>query len=176
MTLPRYAPQMPLPAAPHLPGGGRPPPDLRIPTAAVPPNRTPVSVAHCWATDLHNRGYWWEAHEVWEQPWRAQPRDSAARHLLQGLIQLAAAHLKWHQGLARGRRALGRRALGHLQQAAAYWPSAAAFPWGLHPDAVAAAYAPWLAQGPLQANRETLLAGMPPLLLHEPPDEQGGDA
>jgi hypothetical protein len=140
----------------------------------MPPAVTPEVFAHCVAVDLHNRGYWWEAHEVWELPWRAQPRDSAARHLLQGLIQLAAAHVKWQQGLTRGRRALGTRALGHLRQAAAAWPSTRAEPWGLDPGAVAAAYAPWLAEGPAEADRETLLAGMPPLLLHGPPATEGG--
>ena len=168
MTLPRYAPDIPLPDAPHLPGTGRPASDFNLPSSAIPRDLTPEVFAHCVAVDLHNRGFWWEAHEVWERPWRAQPRNSTARHLFQGLIQLAAAHLKWRQGLIRGRRNLGERALGHLRYAAADWPEAQGHRWGLHPRPVAAAYAHWLAHGPAAADRETLLAGMPPLLLQWP--------
>lgn len=39
--------------------------------------------------DLFHRGFWWEAHEVWEGLWRRAAGDEA--ELLQGLIQIAAA-------------------------------------------------------------------------------------
>ncbi len=44
--------------------------------------------------DLFNHGYWWEAHEALEAPWREAGRQSEAGVFLQGLIQLAAALLK----------------------------------------------------------------------------------
>jgi hypothetical protein len=44
--------------------------------------------------DLFNHGYFWEAHEAWEEPWQGLRRDSAGALHLQGLIRLAAAALK----------------------------------------------------------------------------------
>lgn len=41
---------------------------------------------------LWNRGAWFEAHEVWEEAWRAELGE--AKRLLQGLIQAAAAVVK----------------------------------------------------------------------------------
>jgi hypothetical protein len=48
----------------------------------------------CWGTDLFNHGYYWEAHEVWEQLWKQAEKGSAEHLLLQGFIQCAAACLK----------------------------------------------------------------------------------
>ena len=39
-------------------------------------------------------GYYWEAHEVLEPVWMALPIDSPERKFVQGLIQIANAHLK----------------------------------------------------------------------------------
>lgn len=69
--------------------------------------------AWLFGIDLFNRGYWWEAHEWWEAAWHAT-RDDAMGHLLQGLIQLAAAWLKWEDGNRKGRRGLWRRSRDHL--------------------------------------------------------------
>lgn len=44
--------------------------------------------------DLFNHGFFWEAHEAWEEPWQTLPRDSATALHLQALIRLAAAALK----------------------------------------------------------------------------------
>ena len=63
--------------------------------------------------DLFDRGYWWEAHEWWEASWHATD-DNALRRLLQGLIQLAAAWLKWVAGNERGRQGLWSRSREHL--------------------------------------------------------------
>jgi hypothetical protein len=46
-----------------------------------------------WGVDLFNAGYYWEAHEAWEDLWRAARSDEAAA-LLHGLIKLAAAGVK----------------------------------------------------------------------------------
>lgn len=39
-------------------------------------------------------GYYWEAHEVLEAVWLVLPPESAERHFVQGLIQLANGYLK----------------------------------------------------------------------------------
>ncbi len=43
---------------------------------------------------LFDAGAFWEAHEVWENRWRVE-KDDGTRHMLQGLIQIAAAFHKW---------------------------------------------------------------------------------
>ena len=73
--------------------------------------------AYLYGVDLYNHGYWWEAHECWEAAWYTT-KDEAICHLLQGLIQLAAAWLKWEDGNQRGRRGLWRRSRDHLSAAA----------------------------------------------------------
>lgn len=47
-----------------------------------------------YGIDLFNHGYFWEAHEVWEMPWRAARRDSDSWLFRKALIRLAAAALK----------------------------------------------------------------------------------
>ncbi|MFC4424803.1 DUF309 domain-containing protein [Deinococcus navajonensis] len=47
--------------------------------------------------ELFNAGHWWEAHEAWEPLWLRS--TGSERHLLQGVILLAAAlHKRWHHG------------------------------------------------------------------------------
>jgi predicted metal-dependent hydrolase len=112
-----------------------------------------------YGVDLFNAGYWWEAHEVWEGFWRRQPRGTAKRDLLQGLIFLAAAHLKWWSGTEAGRHRLFARALQRLRSAARR--SGEPVLLGLEPEALAARFAAWQAQGQAPCPREDLLAGMP---------------
>ena len=49
---------------------------------------------YLYGIDLFNAGYWWECHEVLEGLWHASGIGSAAGHVLQAVIQCAAAHLK----------------------------------------------------------------------------------
>ena len=70
--------------------------------------------AWLFGVDLFNHRYWWEAHECWEAAWRVSP-DAVTGHFLKGLIQSAAALLKWEQGNDRGRFRLWRRAGEHLR-------------------------------------------------------------
>ncbi len=68
-------------------------------TASWPPAGPPASpeafdVALRCGLDLFNHGYFWEAHEAWEEPWQREPRESPRRLYLQALIRLAAAALK----------------------------------------------------------------------------------
>lgn len=68
--------------------------------------------------DLFNHRFYWESHEVWEAVWLALPKPSAERELVQGLIQVAAALLKRHQGLTRASDRLLTRARTRLGRAA----------------------------------------------------------
>ena len=54
--------------------------------------------------DLFNFGYYWEAHETWEQIWHAAGRSGPLADFIKGLIKLAAAGVK-----ARERRPEGVR-------------------------------------------------------------------
>jgi len=63
---------------------------------------------------LFNEGYFFEAHEIWEEQWR---RDQGPSHLfLQGLIQVAAGLHHYQNGNVRGAAALLRKALDKLQR------------------------------------------------------------
>jgi hypothetical protein len=65
---------------------------------AFDPDRWQDCESYLYGVDLFNNGYWWEAHEAWEACWIAAGRTSPAGLFLQGLIQVAAACLKKHQG------------------------------------------------------------------------------
>jgi hypothetical protein len=50
--------------------------------------------AFCYGLALHDRCFFWEAHEIWEAVWKAAPMNGRDRIALQALIQLANARLK----------------------------------------------------------------------------------
>jgi predicted metal-dependent hydrolase len=139
--LPRYS-RRPLPARRYLPGRGARPPDAPAGATALP-----FDPACWWAceeflhgADLWNRGFYWEAHEAWEGPWRAAGRASESGRLLQGLILLAAAGVKrelGRTGPARRLAARGARRLGEARCARA----------GFDADAFAEAVQAWVAGG-----------------------------
>ena len=54
---------------------------------------------YLYGIDLFNHGYWWEAHESLEAVWAAAGRRTNTGFFVQGLIQIAVAHLKKFQGL-----------------------------------------------------------------------------
>lgn len=58
--------------------------------------------AYLFGVDLYNYAYWWEAHEQWEGLWHLAGAQSVCGLYLQGLIQVGAALIKWHQGNRRG--------------------------------------------------------------------------
>lgn len=70
---------------------------------------------------MFRAGYWWEAHAVWEELWRAAPRGKDAetpeREALRAFIQLAAAALRKELGGLRGSRKLLDAALGGMDRA-----------------------------------------------------------
>lgn len=127
-SCPRYLPDLAFPPYRHLPG--QTPHPRTHPQGhrfALPGPDQPLTAAN-WTThraylagvDLFNRAFWWEAHEAWEGPWRVSPPVS--RHQLQGLIQLAAALIKWHQGNPRGMEKLAFSSRALLAQVAAEHP------------------------------------------------------
>lgn len=52
---------------------------------------------YLYGIDLFNHGYWWEAHEALEAVWVAAGRQTETGLFIQGLIQIAVAHLKRYQ-------------------------------------------------------------------------------
>lgn len=56
------------------------------------------SETYVFGIDLFNFGYWWESHESFEALWHAFDRQTPEARFFQGLIQLAAAHLKRRSG------------------------------------------------------------------------------
>lgn len=132
-SAPRYCAQRPLPAYRFVPG--------LHPHPRRDPNGhsyqvNPLPICHerwdvsAWRTladwlfgvDCFNAFFFWEAHESWEGLWAAQPRESAAARLLQGLIQITAALLKIHLGSLHGAATLSRVGLEKLAQSAASGP------------------------------------------------------
>ncbi|MBU8871321.1 MAG: DUF309 domain-containing protein [Gemmatimonadales bacterium] len=70
-----------------------------------------------YGVDLFNERYWWECHEVMEQFWHASGIGTPAGHVLQAIIQCAAAHLKFTTGHPAGAMKLFVMAEGHVHQA-----------------------------------------------------------
>ena len=88
-----------LPAEPHVPGQNSRPDEAIF--AAVKAAFGPDYVGQPEHSDpfrcglvAFDAGYYWEAHELWEAVWLRLPPASRARHVMQGLIQLANAGLK----------------------------------------------------------------------------------
>jgi predicted metal-dependent hydrolase len=67
---------------------------------------------------LFNRGYYWEAHEVWESAWLSVGRAGPAADFLKGLIKWAAAGVKVREGRINGVARHLRRAAELLQAVA----------------------------------------------------------
>ena len=72
------------------------------------------STEYLYGCDLYNHGYWWEAHEAWETLWHLPARGSLQRRFLQGLIQVAACHLKLRLKRADGVNRLRESSSGYL--------------------------------------------------------------
>lgn len=115
----RYAPDKPFPPYAYIPG--RLPHPTRNPRGhsygvrpECPEPPDPDNWVSCqpylYAVDLFNHGYYWEAHEAWEQLWNADHRRRPTRHFFQGLIRLAASGVKAREGSAHGVQHHARRA------------------------------------------------------------------
>ena len=106
MMTPRYT-DRPFPSYRFVPG--RSPHPVRDPNGHSynkPPAQLAAFAAGDWRScdeylygiDLFNYGYWWEAHEALEAVWVAAGRQTETGLFVQGLILIAVAHLKIHQG------------------------------------------------------------------------------
>ena len=116
--LPRYWPGPPFPAQRYVPGqvphaqkpsqvGARAPWDGNESTLRTAPG-------FLWGVDLYNHGFYWEAHEEWEELWKQAAARSSARYFLQGLIQCAAASLKGSSEQWTACQTLGEKGLSKL--------------------------------------------------------------
>ena len=114
----------PFPAYRHLPGKTPHPtrdpeghsyglPELSLPDLNHENWRK--SEDYLFGIDLFNEGYWWECHEVLEGLWHASGIGSDAAHVLQAIIQRAAAHLKVETRQPEGARRLFEHSLRHAQ-------------------------------------------------------------
>ena len=120
---PRLVPGQLLPAYRYVPGrmphpSQNPTDHFRYEGEPVPspldPRRWQENGWYLYSCDLYNTGFFWEAHEALEDLWRTTGKDTMERHLLQGVIQVSAAHLKRYLGQHDATRPLVDRALGHL--------------------------------------------------------------
>jgi len=76
-----------------------------------------TSDEYLFGCDLYNHGYWWEAHEAWEELWQQSNKSGIQGRFLQGLIQVSACHLKWLVGHMDGARRLFESGLAYLSPA-----------------------------------------------------------
>lgn len=119
----------PLPAYAYLPG--RSPHPRRDPDGhsyGLPEPRASRVAPDGWrrldlylhGIDCYNLGYFWECHEAFEALWHASG-DPITRDFFQGLIQLAAADIKWRVGAEGSARALITKSLGRLSSVPAVY-------------------------------------------------------
>lgn len=86
----------------------------------LPPERWAEDQAFLRGCDFFNRGWWWEAHETWEDLWHVvEGRHSRLWLLLKGLIQLAACALQRERGVDKGAARLLGTATEYIEQVAA---------------------------------------------------------
>jgi hypothetical protein len=79
---------------------------------------------YLWGIQLFNHGYYWEAHETWEQVWHACGQKGPAADYLKGLIKLAAAGVKSREGRPEGVARHAKRALELFRQVQGSCPAA----------------------------------------------------
>jgi len=120
----RYSPATSFPAYAFVPGQHpHPRSDARGHSYNCPPHvPAPLKPEHpeqsldfCFAIDLFNAGYYWEAHEIWEGLWIAHGRVGKVADFLKGLIKLAAAGVKAREGQATGVYRHAKRSLELLE-------------------------------------------------------------
>ena len=120
----RLVPELPFPPYSYVTGQFPHPTRDRLghsfghPHRSVPPlepERWQASQEYLFALDLFNHGYYWEAHEAWEELWHACGRTGVVADFLKGLIKFAAAGVKVREGRSEGVRRHARRAIELLQ-------------------------------------------------------------
>jgi uncharacterized protein len=120
----RLAPALPFPSYSYVTGQFPHPTRDKLghsfghpPRSILPldPEAWQVSQEYLFALDLFNHGYYWEAHEAWEELWHACGRTGVMADFLKGLIKFAAAGVKVREGRSEGVRRHARRAIELLQ-------------------------------------------------------------
>lgn len=110
LAVPRYS-QKTFPRYRHVPNATPHPvidpkghsfqkPEEKVPV--LPPEKWMQIDSYLYGVDLFNHGFWWEAHEAWENVWMTTPKTDQEGMYLQGLIQFSAALLKLYGGSKRG--------------------------------------------------------------------------
>lgn len=69
---------------------------------------------YLYGIDLFNHGFWWEAHEALEAVWMAAGRRTESGLFIQGIIQIAVAHLKEIQGFQAAAKKMAWKGLDKL--------------------------------------------------------------
>jgi len=120
----RFAPEIPFPPYSFVPGLYPHPNNdpeghsyalAREEKITFHPEEWRDSRLYLYGIDLFNHGYYWEAHETWEELWIACGRHGITADFVKGLIKLAAAGVKVREGVPEGVRKLaqGARLLFH---------------------------------------------------------------
>lgn len=95
-----------------------PPGTNHEPVEYVSPEGWALSPDYLYGADLYNHAYWWEAHEAWEGLWQLTDKSGTQGYFLQGIIQVAACHLKLYIGHRDGVERLLASSLGYLRRVA----------------------------------------------------------
>ncbi|MBI1387962.1 MAG: DUF309 domain-containing protein [bacterium] len=113
----RLVPHRPFPAYAFIPG--KTPHPVRDPRGHsyghVPDPAEPLSVKnwrenelYLYGIDLFNHGYYWEAHEAWEDVWNATGHEKHPARFCKALIQFTAVGVKALEGRILGVRTLSK--------------------------------------------------------------------
>jgi uncharacterized protein len=120
----RLAPDLPFPPYSYVTGQFPHPTRDRLGHSFGHPHRSirpldpecwQISQEYLYGLDLFNHGYYWEAHEAWEELWHACGRTGVIADFLKGLIKFAAAGVKVREGRSEGVRRHARRAIELLR-------------------------------------------------------------
>lgn len=97
---PRLLPAASLPRSTYVPGrtAKLAPAEYRQFADAAAPVSWQQSNEYLWGCELFNHGFYWEAHEVWEELWHRLGRTGPDADFLKGLIKLAAVGVKVREG------------------------------------------------------------------------------
>jgi hypothetical protein len=94
----RLRPQFPFPPAAYVPGVNKHPghlfKGLWPPVACFNQDNWQSSDSYFFGFDLYHHGFYWEAHEVWEEIWQICKKEHPQGSLLKSLIFLTGAALK----------------------------------------------------------------------------------
>ncbi len=71
-------------------------------TLRMTPDHWVQNETYLYGVDLFNHGFWWEAHEAWENVWMGTEKSDLEGKFLQALIQFSAALLKLYSGSRKG--------------------------------------------------------------------------